>query len=171
MPTAFAALANSIAHQQLATGAGRAIGSRLHVACGGNLCGSALLALSDEELRAVGLSGAKIRSLRALAAADVRGELEGIEAAEDEIVVARLVRLPGIGDWTARMFLLFHLRRADVFSGDDFGLREGIRVLDGQARQPTRKEAVARAAVWQPYRSVASLSLWDLVRRTRLQAR
>jgi DNA-3-methyladenine glycosylase II len=65
------------------------------------------------------------------------------------------------------MFCLFHLERPDVFSGEDFGLREGIRILDGSEVQPRPRAAEERAEVWQPYRSVAAIVLWDYVRRAR----
>jgi ribosomal protein S18 acetylase RimI-like enzyme len=126
-------------------------------------------ALSDEALLAAGLSRAKARYVAALAEAALRGELAAIEALPDDEVVARLVTIPGVGAWTAKMFLLFHLRRPDVFSGDDLGLRLGIALLEGRPTPPSAGEAEARAELWQPYRSVASLVLWDLVRRTRAE--
>ena len=168
MPNHFAALATSITHQQVSIAAGRSIARRTVEVCGGAWSPPAVLALSEEELRAAGLSRAKVRYIRALAEADARGDLAGLEDESDESAVARLVHLPGIGAWTAKMFLLFHLRRPDIFSGDDFGLREGIRLLDGLASQPSAREAEARAERWRPYRSVASLVLWDLLRRSRL---
>ena len=106
--------------------------------------------------------------MRALAEAAVGGGLDGLEREPDADIIARLVPLPGIGVWTVKMFMLFHLRRPDIFSGDDLGLREGLRVLDQLPAQPTSKAAEARAEVWSPYRSVASLALWDLLRRSRL---
>jgi DNA-3-methyladenine glycosylase II len=66
------------------------------------------------------------------------------------------------------MFLLFHVQRPDVFAGEDLGLREAIRVLDGVAAPPSIQEAHARAEVWAPYRSVAAVALWDFLRRSRL---
>jgi DNA-3-methyladenine glycosylase II len=168
--TSFGALATAITHQQVSTAAGRAIATRTMTVCGGQWDPAALIMLTDEELRAAGLSRAKVRYLKALAEAEVRGELANLDSETDEAVTRRLVALPGIGVWTAQMFLLFHLRRPDIFSGDDLGLRMGIRVLDQLDQPPTPRQAEARAAVWQPYRSVASLVLWDLVRRSREKA-
>jgi DNA-3-methyladenine glycosylase II len=166
--THFGTLATAITHQQLSTSSGRAIARRVVAVCGGRWDAGALLRLSDETMRAAGLSTAKVRYLRGLAAAESQGALKGFEALDDEEVVARLTKLDGVGVWTAKMFLLFHLHRPDVFAGDDFGLRAGIRLLDELSANPSPRAAEARAAVWQPYRSVASLVLWDLVRRSRL---
>ena len=167
MPTHFAALTRSILHQQLSIASGRAISARFLAACGGSWTPEAVRALSDEELLAAGLSRAKARYVAALADAALRGDLTGIEALSDEEIIARLVTVPGIGTWTAKMFLLFHLRRPDIFSGDDLGLRLGIALLEGRENPPSASEAEARAEAWRPYCSVASLVLWDLVRRTR----
>jgi DNA-3-methyladenine glycosylase II len=165
--TVFGALATAITHQQVSLAAGRAIAARTMAACGGEWNATTLLSRTEEELRAAGLSRAKVRYVRALAEAELRGELVNLEIEPDEAVIRRLVALPGIGVWTAQMFLLFHLRRPDVFSGEDLGLRMGIRLLDQLEQPPTPRQAEARAAVWQPYRSVASLVLWDLLRRSR----
>ncbi|MBM2813166.1 MAG: DNA-3-methyladenine glycosylase [Chloroflexi bacterium] len=114
MPTHFAALANSITHQQVSMAAGRAIGARLLEACGGELSAEAVRSLSDDELRGVGLSRPKVVYVRALADSAIRGELGGLETEADDAVISQLVTLPGIGAWTAGMFLLFHLNRPDV---------------------------------------------------------
>ena len=169
MPTHFAALTRSIIHQQVSMAAGRAIGARFLAVCGGAWTAEAVRALSDEELLGAGLSRAKARYVSSLAEADLRGDLATLEGMSDEDVIARLVTLPGIGLWTAKMFLLFHLRRPDIFSGDDLGLRLGIALLEDRPTPPTPAEAEARAEPWRPYRSVASLVLWDLVRRTRAE--
>lgn len=168
-PSAFGALVRAIGHQQVSIYAGRAIVGRLVDACAGELLPGAILRLSDDDLRAIGLSRQKVVYVRALAAAAERGELDQLAALSEDEVTARLVALPGIGRWTAQMFCLFHLERPDVFSGDDLGLREGIRILDGLEGQPDAKAAEARAEAWRPYRSVAAVSLWDLVRRTRAE--
>lgn len=169
MPSPFAALTRSIIHQQVSMAAGRAIGARFLAACGGARTADAVLQLSSQELLAAGLSRSKARYIASLAEAELGGELANIEAASDQEAIARLVKLPGIGVWTAKMFLLFHLRRPDVFSGDDLGLRLGMQLLDQRGKPPTSAEAEARAEVWTPYRSPASLVLWDLVRRTRAE--
>jgi DNA-3-methyladenine glycosylase II len=77
----------------------------------------------------------------------------------------RLKEVRGIGEWTAQMFLLFHLGRLDVFAPGDLGLREGIRTLDGLEARPTAAQATERAVIWSPLRSVASWYLWRLADR------
>lgn len=171
MPTAFGALVRAIVHQQVSIAAGRSIATRLVAACGGEAEPARVLALSEADLQAAGLSRGKIRYVRALAEGASDGLLTDIEAQSEEEIERRLVLLPGIGVWTAKMFLLFHVRRLDVFAGGDLGLREGIEVLDGMSGPLTIAEAEARATAWSPYRSVASVVLWDLLRRTRLEGR
>jgi DNA-3-methyladenine glycosylase II len=167
-PTAFGALVRSILHQQVSVMAGRAIVRRLAAASGGELDAVRILSLSDDELRAVGLSRGKVRYVRALAEAEVSGGIADLEKQPDEEIHRRLIALPGVGIWTVKMFLLFHVQRPDVFAGEDLGLREAIRVLDGMERPPTIQESHIRAEIWAPYRSVAAVSLWDFLRRSRL---
>ena len=167
MPSAFGALVRAIIHQQVSIYAGRAICGRLVDACGDEVEPLAVLRLSDEDLRAVGLSRQKTIYMRALAGAAAAGDLDDLEEESEAEVTRRLVRLPGIGVWTAKMFCMFHLMRPDVFSGDDLGLREGIRVLDAMPGPLTSTDAERRAEIWSPYRSVAAVALWDLLRRTR----
>jgi 3-methyladenine DNA glycosylase/8-oxoguanine DNA glycosylase len=171
MPTPFGALVRAILHQQVSVAAGRSIINRLVAACGGAVEPALVLALSDADLQAAGLSRGKVRYLRALAEAAMDGLLADIEQQPDHEVERRLVAVPGIGRWTVEMFMLFHLGRPDVFSGRDLGLREGVQVLDGLDGPLTVQEAEARAEAWRPYRSVAALVLWDLLRRTRLERR
>ena len=167
MPTAFGALVRAILHQQVSTASGRAIVRRFAEACEGTVEPERVLRLADEDLLGAGLSRGKTRYVRALAEAAAVGALDRIEGEPEEEIVRRLVVLPGIGVWTVRMFLIFHLGRPDVFSGHDLGLREGVQILDEMAEPPTPEAAEARAEVWRPYRSVAAVNLWDLVRRTR----
>jgi DNA-3-methyladenine glycosylase II len=167
--TPFGALGTAITHQQVSLAAGRSIARRVVETCGGQWDPATIVRLTDDELRGAGLSRAKVRYIRALAEAELRGELSGLEAETDEAAIQRLVALPGIGAWTARMFLLFHLQRPDIFSGDDLGLRLGIKLLDELPEPPTARAAETRAEIWAPYRSVASLILWDLVRQSRVK--
>src|SRR5579862_1521638 len=136
-PTAFGAMLRSILHQQISIFAGRAIVSRLVAACGGEVEPERLLALSEQELRQIGLSQQKVRYVQALATATANGLFDGIDSLPDETIAEKLVALPGVGIWTVQMFCLFHLQRPDVFSGGDLGLREGIRILDDRAAPPT----------------------------------
>jgi 3-methyladenine DNA glycosylase/8-oxoguanine DNA glycosylase len=123
-----------------------------------------LLAFTEEELRAVGLSRQKVASLQDLAERVVYGRLvtRGLARASDDAVIARLTEVRGIGEWSAQMFLMFKLGRLDVMAPGDLGLQEGLRRLDGLAERPTPKALEARAADWAPLRSVASWVLWRL---------
>ncbi|MEA2640847.1 MAG: DNA-3-methyladenine glycosylase [Chloroflexota bacterium] len=171
LPTPFAALANAVTHQQVSMAAGRAIAARTVEAAGGAWDPAAILERSEETLRAAGLSRGKVRTIRALAEVAVAGDLEALDQAPDDAIISRLVALPGIGVWTAKMFLIFHLQRPDVFAGEDLGLRMGIRLLEGLAEPLNAVQAQQRAELWTPYRSVASLVLWDLVHQHRAAAR
>ena len=125
----FAGLVQAIVYQQLAGAAARAIHGRLVAALDGRVEPEAVLALSDETLRAVGLSANKARSLRDLATKVLDGTVilspRGLSRESDEEVVARLSSVRGIGPWTAQMFLIFRLRRLDVWPVGDFGVRQG----------------------------------------------
>src|ERR1700736_5212018 len=125
----FAALVEAIVYQQLAGAAARAIHGRLVAALSNDVEPEALLALSDETLRAVGLSINKIRSLRDLATRVLDGTVvlapRRLSRQSDEEVIARLSTVRGIGPWTAQMFLIFRVRRLDVCPVGDFGARQG----------------------------------------------
>ena len=120
-----------------------------------------VLSVSLDQLRVAGLSAAKARYIRELAARVCDGRLKFAEltAIEDEAVVAKLIEVPGIGRWTAGMFLLFGLKRLDVLALGDAGLQRAARLLYGKKRKSlTLLPRVAE--VWRPYRSVASWYLW-----------
>jgi 3-methyladenine DNA glycosylase/8-oxoguanine DNA glycosylase len=89
----------------------------------------------------------------------------------EEEIVERLTQVRGIGGWSASMFLLFRLGRLDVMAETDFGVVEGMRLLDGLSERPKPREALARAEVWRPLRSVGCWAMWRLVERERALAR
>src|SRR5262245_24164721 len=130
----FAALAESILYQQLAGAAARAIHGRFVALFDGDLSPPAVLAIPPRKLRAAGLSGSKVASIRDLATRVVDGTvpLHGIGRLSDEDVITRLSVVRGIGRWTAEMFLIFQLRRLDVWPVGDYGeigrasCREGV---------------------------------------------
>ncbi|MEZ5773277.1 MAG: DNA-3-methyladenine glycosylase 2 family protein [Hyphomicrobiaceae bacterium] len=118
---------------------------------------------SDEALRAAGLSRAKVRTLRSLAAALAEGrlDLDGLAGLPDDEVRRRLVALPGIGPWTADIYLMFCLGRMDGFAPGDLALQEAAGRLLGLDRRPDARALSAIAERWRPYRGVAARLLWS----------
>lgn len=161
----FDTLAWSIVGQQLSVKAAATIGQRVVEATGeARLVAAALDDCDDETLRACGLSAAKTRYLRGLADAALDGTLNFRSLAQlrDAQVIETLTALPGVGEWTAQMFLMFALRRPDVFSPADVGLQRGIQMLDGLDSRPDADTMLKRAEVWRPFRSVACWYLWRI---------
>ena len=164
--THFAALVRSIVYQQLAGNAAAAIHGRLVTALGGDVSPSNLLALSPEETRAAGLSANKTASLRDLSTKVLDGTVvldpQGLRRESDEEVVTRLSTVRGIGEWTAHMFLMFQLRRLDVWPTGDFGVRKGYGLAWG-IPMPSSRELAALGDPFRPYRSVAAWYCWRAV--------
>ena len=159
----FATLVRAVVYQQLAGRAAAAIHGRLIAAMGGDVQPEPLLALSDEDLRAVGLSRAKVASLRDLAAKVLDGTVllapPRLARESDEEIIARLSTVRGIGRWTAEMFLLFRLRRLDVWPVGDLGVRRGYG-LAWQIPTPTARELQPLGDPYRPYRSVLAWYCW-----------
>jgi DNA-3-methyladenine glycosylase II len=161
---AYGALLRAIVGQQLSTKAARTIYRRVCELFGGAAPSpEQLLAASEEELRGCGLSGRKVEYLRDLAAHVLGGELELERLGElgDEEVVAEIVAVRGLGQWTAEMFLLFHLERPDVLSGGDLGIRKAIQLAYELEQMPTPQRVLEIGEAWRPHRSLASLYLWE----------
>jgi 3-methyladenine DNA glycosylase/8-oxoguanine DNA glycosylase len=165
----FGTLVRAIVFQQLATSAARAIFERVVTAAGGTLTPQKLNSLPDERLRAAGLSQNKLLSLRDLSTKVLDGsvELEGSRKQSDDEIVAKLVTVRGIGRWTAEMYLLFELRRLDVWPVDDLGVRQGYAIGWELATPPKPKELLALGEPFRPYRSVVALYCWEAVHRFR----
>jgi 3-methyladenine DNA glycosylase/8-oxoguanine DNA glycosylase len=168
-PSIFAALAESIAYQQLNGKAAAAIYARVCALFPRGLPTAArLLRISEEKLRGAGLSRSKLLSLRDLAqkaedgAIPTLGEIQNM--ADDEII-ERLSEVRGIGRWTAEMLLMFRVGRPDVLPVDDFGVRKGFAIAFDKSELPSPKELAAHGARWKPYRTVASWYLWRVVER------
>lgn len=127
----------------------------------------AILATADEDLRALGLSRAKVASVKDLAAhvLDGRLDLHHLSRLSDDEVVEALVAVRGIGEWTAHMFMMFSLFRLDVLPTGDLGIRKGFQQLYGLSALPSpdQMRAIAAARGWTPYRSVACWYLWRLL--------
>lgn len=119
--------------------------------------------LTEEQIRGTGASWAKTRFIRDLAqkVADKTLDLEKLEELDNESVVLELIRVKGIGPWTAEMFLMFALGRADVFSPGDLGLRNAVAKLYKLKTKPTPQELLDISHKWSPYRTYASLILWQ----------
>jgi len=163
----FHTLGRIIIYQQLAVGAARTIHDRVQALSPNPRrfpTSAEILALPEEALRDAGLSRNKLRAIRDLAERVQEGRLnlKTLYRQTDEEIEERLTAVWGIGAWTARMFLLFHLGRLDIFAPGDLGLQEGIRILDGSDSRPSPAQALDRAEVWRPLRSVASWYLWRL---------
>ena len=159
----FEALVQAIVYQQLAGAAARAIHGRLIAALGDRVEPEALLALSDETLRSVGLSSAKARSLRDLASKALDGTVvlspRALARQSDDKVVARLSTVRGIGPWTAQMFLIFQLRRLDVWPVGDLGVRHGYG-LAWDVPTPSTRELEPLGERYRPYRTVLTWYCW-----------
>ena len=161
---AYGALLRAIVGQQLSTKAARTIYLRvLDLFGGATPSPEQLLDASEEDLRACGLSGRKTEYIRDLAAHVIGGELEleRLEELSDEEVIEEIVAVRGLGQWTAEMFLLFHLQRPDVLSGGDLGIRKAIQLEYGLEEMPPPKRVLEIGEPWRPHRSLASLYLWE----------
>jgi DNA-3-methyladenine glycosylase II len=165
----FEALAESILYQQLAGAAAAAIHRRFVALFEDGLTPEAVLGLTVEQLRSAGLSGAKAVSILDLAAkvADGTVPLEDIERLSDDAIVERLSLVRGIGRWTAEMFLIFQLRRLDVWPVDDYGVRQGYALAYGLAELPKPKELMGFGERFRPYRTVPAWYCWRAVHLSR----
>lgn len=158
----FAALAGSIVSQQLSTKAADTIWERLKVACGGRVTPEAITRLRTPRLRACGLSAAKTKTLKELSKAILSGNLDllRLRTISEEEAIERLSEIWGIGRWTAEMFLMFALRREDVFSPGDLGLVRAMETLYGIAPNSKPHVYEAIAIKWSPHRTFACRILW-----------
>ncbi len=157
----FGALLNIIAAQQVSAASAAAIRARLLAAID-PLTPESFLAASDETLRAVGFSRRKIEYGRGIAEAMRSGLLDPgrLAAATDEEVIATLTALRGLGRWSAEIYMLFALRRADVWPADDLAIQEALRRLKRLEMRPARAASEVIVEAWRPWRGVAALFLW-----------
>jgi DNA-3-methyladenine glycosylase II len=166
---AYGALLRSIVGQQLSTAAARTIYGRVVDLFGGSTPSpQELLDADPDTLRAAGLSGAKVRYVRSLAEHVLSGELELERLPElgDEEVAREVTAVKGLGQWTAHMFLIFHLGRPDVLPVGDLGVRRAVERAYGLEALPSAEELERLGERWAPYRSVASLYLWESLDNT-----
>ena len=164
--TTFGALLEAIVYQQLTGRAAAAIFARVSALAPrskGSPTAAQILRTSDDDLRAAGLSRAKVLAVHDLARKAVDREIPTIAQAhnmDDDAIVERLTMVRGIGRWTAEMFLIFRLGRPDVLPVDDYGIRKGFAVAFKKRTLPEPKDVARRGERWRPYRTVASWYLW-----------
>lgn len=163
----FLSLVRALTSQQLSTKAAATIFGRVVDLVGGpeHLTPANLLTVDPARLRAAGLSGQKVSYVRDLAARvdDGRLELHGLQSRTDDEVLEAITAVKGFGRWSAEMFLMFQLNRADIFPVGDLGIVKGMQILLGMKRRPAPVTMLRAAEAWRPYRSVAAWYLWRLV--------
>ncbi|MCY4192720.1 MAG: DNA-3-methyladenine glycosylase 2 family protein [bacterium] len=159
----FEVLSREIAYQQLAGKAAGAIWGRVRGQTA-RWTPEAVLALGEQPLREAGLSGAKTRAMLDLAACCERGTLDlaGLGRLSDEEVIDRLSGVWGVGTWTAQMFLIFSLRRLDVWPVGDLGVRKGYALAHGWTDPPTAAELESLGDQFRPHRSIAAWYCWKV---------
>ena len=170
----YEALVRAIAHQQLHGNAARAILSRFEALFPGDdfPAPDAVLAMPEESLRGCGFSATKIASIRDICAHAMAGTVPTRRASSrlsDEALIERLTAIRGVGRWTVEMMLIFTLGRPDILPVDDFGVREGYRVLYGLDAQPKPRALAEIGLAWAPFRSFATWYLYRAVEEARRQ--
>jgi DNA-3-methyladenine glycosylase II len=160
-PAGFQGLARIIVGQQVSVASASAIWARCERTIA-PMSAATVSGMSEAELRSAGLSGPKVRTLRALSAAIAEGlDVDALARLPDEEVRAALTAVPGIGPWTADIYLMFCLGRADVFAPGDLAIQIAAQHVMGVPERPTAKTLAAIAARrWRPWRSVAARLLW-----------
>lgn len=156
----FEALLSAVVSQQLSVSAADSIWNRLQAA--GLVDPSAIAEAEENDLRACGLSRPKIRYAKGLAECGL--DFDALRSLPNDAVIAELTALKGIGKWTAEIYAMASLGRADVFAAGDLALQESARILFGLQDRPTEKQLDGMAADWSPWRSVAARLLWAYYR-------
>jgi DNA-3-methyladenine glycosylase II len=161
----FEALVRAVAYQQLSTKAGDAILRKFLQLFDRFPTPQQLLNTKFEQLRAVGFSGRKIETVQGISHAAISGMVPSREIADgmrDEDLIAQLVTIKGIGQWSVEMMLMFTLQRMDILPADDLGIAEGYRRLKKLDTAPKKKQLTEMGKAWSPYRTVASWYLWQV---------
>jgi DNA-3-methyladenine glycosylase II len=161
----FAALVRSIMYQQLAGAAATAIHARFLKLFADGLSPAGVLALPDGAMRTAGLSGSKAAAVTDLARKVEEGTvpLADVESLTDDDLIARLVQVRGIGPWTAQMFLMFQLRRLDVWPVEDYGVRKGWSTAHRLKDTIKPRDLQAEGEKFRPYRTIAAWYCWRVV--------
>ena len=154
-------LLSIIVAQQLSVASANAIWSRFKAACG-SIDAASVLAMDEALMRSCGLSGPKIRTFRSIAASiDEKAlDLDGLQYLSADEAHAAMVKVKGIGPWTADIYLMFCLGHADAFASGDLALQEALKLAYGLDARPGHKELLRHAECWRPWRSIAARLLW-----------
>ncbi|WP_447927481.1 DNA-3-methyladenine glycosylase family protein [Vreelandella sp. EE27] len=161
----FATFFSTIVSQQISTGAARAIMGRVNTLLP-ELHAQAVMEVEGQALRDAGLSWRKVEYAKGLAEAELAGTFsaDGLEALDDDAAITAITQLRGFGRWSAEIYLMFSLKRADIFPADDLALRVALGRLKRMDDKPTPKQARQMVEHWAPWRSVGSLFLWHYYR-------
>jgi DNA-3-methyladenine glycosylase II len=164
--TNFEAMALHIVGQQISVAAALTIFARVTARAGGAVTPAALLRLDEDDLRSCGLSRAKARYLHDLARRQADGtiDLEHMDDVDDTTALADLTAVHGVGLWSAQMFLIHQLKRADILPAGDIGIRRAMQYAWHLPEAPTVEDTRRRALPWAPYRTYASALLWTSLR-------
>lgn len=162
----FEALARAVVYQSVSGKAAAVIFARLKQAVGSPFSPARILGMPEDSIASSGLSKAKSRAILKLAEwfAVNQKLAKRLRDLPDEEVVGTLTSIGGVGAWTANVFLIFSLGRLDVTPADDLGIRRGVQLIYGLDDLPTRKQVHEKAQLWRPYRSIASIYLWNAVK-------
>ena len=153
----FARLLSTIVSQQLSVAAADAIWKKIELAGLNQI--NKIKEVSDQDLRQVGLSKQKVRYVRSLANAKIN--YDALKAMPTSEVVSELTQVSGVGNWTAEIYAMFSLGRADVFAPGDLALQEATRLLFNLPERPSEKELRVMAKEWSPWQAVAARLLWS----------
>ena len=164
--TPFEALIRAVVYQSVSGKAAASIFARLKGLVSGPLTPAKVAALRPQVVAKTGLSEAKARAIRSLAAYFIanRKLAKALPTLADSEIVDALTAIPGVGVWTVNVFLIFNLGRLDVMPAADRGIRRGVQLMDGTRAIPTPKQVLDRSLAWRPYRSIASIYLWQATR-------
>jgi DNA-3-methyladenine glycosylase II len=159
----FEALVRAVCYQSVSGKAAATVFSRLSEVATSPLTPSKILALRQHILAKAGLSSAKARTIQELARwfTANRKLAKALPVLPDDEVIELLTAIPGIGAWTVNVLLIFNLGRLDVMPAADFGVRRGVQLTDGLSVIATPKQVIERSQAWKPYRSIASIYLWQ----------
>ena len=158
----FEGLISLIVEQQLSVASAKAIFSRVKLVCG-DFEASSFLKIKEDELKATGLSRQKVTYCRNVAEAVINKTLDfkKLEKMSDQEVVERLVKIKGIGEWTAQCYLMACMKRLDAWPSSDLGLIVAIQKIKKINERPKSLTIEKMAEPWKPYRSIAALLLWS----------